>query len=105
MSLAAAHDIAPADLAALEACLEAAVAANPHCPPNVFLRRRALAVAHGASGGPEVFVILRSSTWPKTPQGPILLHGKFLHKDGGAKRRGRSLKAVVILSAVQLSST
>ena len=83
MSLAVAHDIAPADLGALEARLEAAVEANPHCPPNVFLRRRALAVAHGASGGPEVFVILRSSTWPMTPQGPILLHGKLIHKDGG----------------------
>jgi|GEM_PF-641378 len=74
MSLAVAHDIAPAELAALEARLEAAVEANPHCTPNVFLRRRALVVAHGASGGPEVFVILRSSIWPSRPFGPVVGH-------------------------------
>ena len=85
MSLAVAHHIAPAELVALEARLEAAVEANPHCPPTVFLRRRVLAVEHGTSGGAEVFVILRSSTWPKTPSGPIFLHGKLLHKDGGAE--------------------
>jgi hypothetical protein len=73
--------ITPEDLAGLEARLEAAVAANPHCPPNVFLRRRALVVFNGPNGCPEVFVILQSSTWPNVSAGPIFLHGSLRKLD------------------------
>lgn len=61
------------DCATIEARIEAAVAANPHCPPNAVLRRRALVIAQGPSGGPEALAILRSEIWPVSPFGPLVV--------------------------------
>lgn len=68
----------------IEARLEAAVAANPHCPNNMFLRRRALVVGQGPSGGPEAYVILRSSIWPQAPYGPVV---GFCRSSQGAEEK------------------
>ena len=65
-------DLSARDCAAIEARLEMAVAGNPQCAPSAFLRRRALAISQGPSGGPEAVVILRSAIWPVSPFGPLL---------------------------------
>lgn len=82
MMLFAENPLTSDDLAGLEARLEAAVEANPHCPSNVFLRRRALVASDGQNGHIEVLVILQSSTWPNVSAGPIFLHGNLRSLDG-----------------------
>lgn len=73
------------ECANIEARLEAAVAANPHCPKNIFLRRRAIVLAQGPSKGPEALVVLRSSIWPRKPHGPLIAYQQLAHGRNGTR--------------------
>lgn len=48
------------------------MAANPHCPSNMFLRRRALVIPKGPSGLPEAMVLLRTSVQVGGFEGPVV---------------------------------
>ena len=76
------HNIPTSSCVELEVLLERAVKANPNCPEDRFLRRRAIVHEQADSGVLEAMTFLRASTWPIEPYGTALVYGRVTQSQG-----------------------